>query len=198
MGSKETDLTVNRGTGLVESAAFVSSPNCDDRPPGVVIDVLVVHCISLPPGQYGGPYIEHLFCNRLDPSQHEYFAGIHGARVSSHFLIRRDGGLIQFVPVHKRAWHAGASCLGQRENVNDFSIGIELEGTDDTMFTDQQYDMLIGLSNTLMCIYPEIRKSGLVAHSDIAPGRKTDPGDGFDWDRYLRNVGSGTNEVSGT
>lgn len=178
----------DRTLGVVRSAEFVASPNCDDRPVGAVVDVLVLHCISLPPGEYGGPYIEHLFCNRLDPSVHSYFAGICDMRVSSHFLIRRDGRLVQFVPTHKRAWHAGRSRFRGQENVNDFSIGVELEGTDDSSFTDAQYAALTDLTEILRSVYPKIRKSNLVGHSTVSPGRKTDPGSGFDWVRYLRGL----------
>ncbi len=167
---------------------FVSSPNCDDRPPDIDLEVLVLHCISLPPGQFGGPFIEQLFCNCLDPREHEYFAEICHLKVSAHFLVRRDGELIQFVPAHKRAWHAGQSLFNNRSNVNDFSIGIELEGIDDCPFEDAQYDTLVQLTDTLMLAYPEIKKPNVVAHSDIAPGRKTDPGDHFDWERYLRQL----------
>ena len=145
----------------------------------------MLHCISLPPGQFGGPFIEQLFCNCLDPQEHEYFAEICHLKVSAHFFIRRDGELIQFVPVHKRAWHAGQSCFNDRDNVNDFSIGIELEGIDDSPFEDVQYDTLVQLTDALMSAYPDIKKPNVVAHSDIAPGRKTDPGDHFDWERYL-------------
>ena len=152
------------------------------------VDVLVVHSISLPPGQFGGPFIEHLFCNCLDATQHEYFSEICHLRVSSHFLIRRDGELLQFVPTHMRAWHAGQSCFGNRTQVNDFSLGVELEGTDDQPFTDAQYVQLTELTQALMFAYPGIRNSTVVAHSDIAPGRKTDPGPCFDWSRYLKSL----------
>ena len=167
---------------------FIASPNCDARPAGVVVDVLVIHCISLPPGEYGGPFVEQLICNRLNPNDHAYFAKISQLRVSAHFLIRRTGSLTQFVPTGLRAWHAGRSCFGNRSNVNDFSIGIELEGTDDSVFTDAQYESLVQLSRVLMAAYPDILPPNLVAHSDIAPGRKTDPGVCFDWHRYLQGV----------
>lgn len=173
-------------TGMVTTARYVASPNCDARPENVPVDVLVVHSISLPPGRFGGPFIENLFCNCLDPSQHEYFSEICHLKVSAHFLIRRKGGLLQFVPTHLRAWHAGESRFNNRTNVNDFSVGVELEGTDDKPFTDAQYDKLIELTQALMSAYPGIRTSTLVAHSDIAPGRKTDPGQCFDWNRYLQ------------
>jgi len=167
---------------------FIASPNCDARPAGVVVDVLVIHCISLPPGEFGGPFIEQLVCNRLNPNDHAYFAKISQLRVSAHFLIRRTGSLVQFVPTGSRAWHAGRSCFGDRSNVNDFSIGIELEGTDDTVFTDAQYELLMQLSRILMATYPDIVQSNIVTHSDIAPGRKSDPGVCFDWHRYLEGI----------
>jgi len=181
-------LTLDTSTGLVWPVEFIESPNCDARPAGAVIDVLVVHCISVPPGEYGGPYIEQLLCNRLNPNDHAWFAKICDLRVSAHFLIRRTGSLTQFVPTCLRAWHAGQSFIDDRSNVNDFSIGIELEGTDDSEFTDAQYDSLVQLTKILMAAYPEISRSNLVAHSDIAPGRKTDPGVCFDWGRYLREI----------
>ena len=167
---------------------YIASPNCDARPAGVVIDVLVVHCISLPPGEYGGSFVEQFVCNCLNPNDHAYFSTIGQLRVSAHFFIRRTGNVTQFVPTSLRAWHAGQSCFGGRGNVNDFSVGIELEGTDDTAFADVQYESLVQLSRVLMVAYPEILRSNLVAHSDIAPGRKTDPGVCFDWDRYLQGI----------
>lgn len=181
-------MKLDRSSGLVHPADHVASPNCDQRPAGAEIDVLVVHCISLPPGRYGGSYIEQLFCNSLDPAQHEYFAQICHLTVSAHFLVRRDGALIQFVPTHLRAWHAGECAYRDRKNVNDFSLGVELEGTDDTAFTDVQYGVLGELTGVLMRAYPALSTSGLVGHSDIAPGRKTDPGEYFDWERYFRLV----------
>ena len=182
-------MELHKKTGLVHPARFVASPNCDDRPQGVSVEVLVLHCISLPPGHFGGPFIEQLFCNCLDPRQHTYFSEISHLKVSAHFLIRRDGELIQFVPTHMRAWHAGESLYKDRGNVNDFSVGVELEGADDGPFEETQYDKLIQLTNVLMSTYPAIQTSSLIAHSDIAPGRKTDPGDYFDWDRYLQQLG---------
>jgi AmpD protein len=160
------------------------SPNWDQRPPSTAIDLLVIHGISLPPGHYGGPWIEDLFLNRLDPTRHPYFAEIAGLRVSAHLLIRRDGELIQFVPLQGRAWHAGHSCFGEREACNDFSIGIELEGADDDRYTDRQYLTLATTTRRLQHLFPAIADSRIVGHSDIAPGRKTDPGPGFDWQRF--------------
>lgn len=174
--------------GWVSYARRVPSPNHDERPPGTVIDTIVVHCISLPPGEYGGDCIEAFFCNCLDPAGHDYFHDIHQLRVSAHFLIRRDGEMVQFVPTGRRAWHAGDSRLEGRVNVNDFSLGIELEGTDYSGFEPLQYDTLIRLTRTLLRNYPALRSGRLVAHSDIAPGRKTDPGPGFDWARYREGL----------
>lgn len=160
----------------------VDSPNCDDRPSGVEVSLLVLHSISLPPGEYGGDAIEQLFTNRLDPEAHPHFREIAHLRVSSHFLIRRDGELVQFVPVERRAWHAGASSWRGRSRCNDFSIGIELEGSDDAPFEDAQYQRLAELIRELRTILP---LRDIAAHSDVAPERKTDPGAHFDWPRLL-------------
>ena len=162
---------------------LVDSPNQDERPPGTEISLLVVHSISLPPGEFGGDAIERLFTNRLDPAAHPYFREIAGLRVSSHFLIRRDGELVQFVPPERRAWHAGVSSWRGRERCNDFSIGVELEGTDEGDFTDAQYLRLIELVQSLKAALP---LRDIAAHSDVAPGRKTDPGPRFDWPRLLK------------
>ena len=169
--------------GLLPAARQVPSPNFDERPAGSAIELLVVHNISLPPGQFGGPGIEHLFTNRLDPEAHPYFREIQGLRVSSHFLVRRDGGLIQFVPCGKRAWHAGQSEWRGRPRCNDFSVGVELEGTDDLGFEDAQYRRLAEIASALRRAYAI---QDCVGHSDIAtpPGRKTDPGPYFDWARF--------------
>lgn len=161
---------------------YVESPNQDDRPGDEEPTLLVVHSISLPPGEYGGDAIERFFTNCLDPAAHPYFREICGLKVSSHFLVRRDGGLIQFVPTQKRAWHAGVSRWRGRERCNDFSIGVELEGRDDAPFADAQYETLVDLIVTLRSRHP---LRDIAAHSDIAPGRKTDPGPGFDWPRLL-------------
>jgi len=161
---------------------IVDSPNQDERPAGSEISLLVVHSISLPPGEYGGDAIERLFTSRLDPAAHPYFREIAGLRVSSHFLIRRDGELLQFVPIERRAWHAGASSWRGRERCNDFSIGVELEGSDAGEFTDAQYLRLTALVQALKAALP---LRDIAAHSDVAPGRKTDPGPGFDWPRLL-------------
>lgn len=161
----------------------VDSPNQDERPRGAQVSLVVLHSISLPPGQYGGDAIERLFTNRLDPSAHPYFREIASLRVSAHFLIRRDGELVQFVPVGRRAWHAGASAWRGRSRCNDFSVGIELEGTDDSPFEEAQYAALVPLLRKLSL-------RDLAAHSDIAPGRKTDPGARFDWARLLLDLAS--------
>ena len=160
----------------------VDSPNQDARPRGTAVTLLVVHCISLPPGEFGGDAIERLFTNRLDAEAHTYFRGIVDLRVSAHFLIRRDGELVQFVPIERRAWHAGASSWRGRGGCNDFSIGVELEGIDDGVFTDAQYARLARLIRQLRSRLP---LRDVAAHSDIAPGRKTDPGAYFDWPRLL-------------
>ena len=160
----------------------VASPNCDLRPPGAAVELIVVHAISLPPNQFGGPAIEALFSNRLDPAAHPYFAEVARLEVSAHFLIRRDGELIQFVPCSMRAWHAGESAWRGRTRCNDFSIGIELEGCDSMPFEDAQY-------HALERLLAELRRhhaiEAVAGHSDIAPGRKTDPGPHFDWRRIL-------------
>ena len=166
--------------GYVAAATQVPSPNCDDRPPATVLSLIVLHGISLPPGRFGGDAIERLFTNRLDPDAHPYFASIAGLRVSSHFLIRRAGALVQFVPCSARAWHAGESAWRGRTRCNDFSIGIELEGSDRMPFEDAQYDALVALVRIVVKRYPI---DALAGHSDIAPGRKTDPGPHFDWPR---------------
>jgi AmpD protein len=170
--------------GLLADARQVPSPNHDERPPGSEPELIVVHCISLPPGRFGGPHIERLFTNCLEPREHPYFEEICGLEVSAHALIRRDGEVIQFVPFHRRAWHAGQSCYQGRERCNDFSIGIELEGTDDMALTDRQYRALAACTRTIRGRYPAIADGRIVGHSDIAPERKTDPGPAFEWDRY--------------
>ena len=166
-------MDIDKKTGLVTQAEFIPSPNCDDRPADTRIDLLVMHNISLPPGQFGGPYITQLFTNTLDPAEHSYFAEIAALRVSAHFLIRRDGQLIQFVPTTKRAWHAGVSAFCGREKCNDFSIGIEMEGCDDQPFEEAQYLSLVRLVRLLQSAYPRIKTDNITGHSDIAPGRKT-------------------------
>jgi AmpD protein len=172
--------------GWLPAAYRLPSPNCDARPEGMPIELIVLHNISLPPGVFHGDAVIELFTNRLDWHAHPYYAGIRGLRVSAHFFIRRDGSLIQFVPCSLRAWHAGTSSWHGRERCNDFSIGIELEGSDDRPFTEAQYATLIPLVKRLQQTYP-VR--GVVGHSDIAPGRKTDPGPYFDWQRLHAQAG---------
>lgn len=176
-------------TGRVAGAQWLPSPNFDDRPPGTRVNALVIHCISLPPGCYGGGEIERFFCNRLDHSAHPYFEEIRGVRVSAHFLISRDGEVVQFVSTLDRAWHAGRSALDGVPEVNGFSIGIELEGVDDGEFTDAQYRSLARLTRALRDAYPEIGGRRIKGHCDVAPDRKTDPGPGFDWPRYYADIG---------
>lgn len=167
-------------SGWLARARHVPSPNCDDRPPGIGIELIVIHAISLPPNSFGGPGIIDLFTNRLDPAADPCYQSIHALRVSAHFLIRRDGELIQFVSCARRAWHAGASCWRGRAACNDFSLGIELEGCDSIAFADPQYRTLAPLLAELRARFPI---GDVVGHSDIAPGRKTDPGPCFDWMR---------------
>lgn len=166
--------------GLLEGARCIASPNCDARPTGTQVELIVVHNISLPPREFGGPGIVDLFLNRLDSTAHAYYAGIAPLRVSAHFLIRRDGALIQFVPCVQRAWHAGVSRWRGRERCNDFSIGIELEGADEIPFEEAQYARLVTLLAAIKGRYPIV---DIVGHADVAPGRKTDPGVAFEWDR---------------
>lgn len=169
------------GFGLVEGARFIASANADERPAECAVELLVIHNISLPPGEFGGPGIIDLFTNRLDPDAHPYYREIAALQVASHFLIRRDGELIQFVLCGRRAWHAGASCWRGRIRCNDYSLGVELEGTDHQLFECAQYERLAELTLALREKYPII---DIVGHSDIAPDRKTDPGPFFDWLRY--------------
>ena len=163
------------------------SENCSERKTEE-ISLLVIHNISLPPGEYGGGYIQKLFTNDLDPNDHPYFSEIYDLKVSSHLLIERDGSLVQFVPFNKKAWHAGVSSFKGRENCNEFSIGIELEGTDDNAYTEDQYCALIDITKELMLVFQDIKKENIVGHSDIAPDRKTDPGKAFNWHYYLSNL----------
>jgi AmpD protein len=185
--SRPQRLEVDTATGLLTAARQVPSPNCDDRPGGVTADLIVVHGISLPPGEFGGPWIDRFFTNELPCDAHPYFATIAELRVSSHLLVRRDGEVVQYVPFQRRAWHAGASSWQGRERCNDYSIGIELEGTDHDAYESAQYAMLARVIATLCRAYPELSAERIVGHSDVAPGRKTDPGIAFDWPR-LRSL----------
>jgi AmpD protein len=179
--AKEAGVDTRGHLGI---ARWMGSPNADERPSGIDPDLLVIHNISLPPGHFGGPWIEQLFQNRLEADAHPYFATIAGLRVSAHLLIRRDGEVLQFVELHRRAWHAGRSVFQGRPECNDYSIGIELEGSDDRAFTDVQYQRLALASALIRERYPAITPERITGHQDIAPGRKTDPGPGFDWPRY--------------
>jgi AmpD protein len=172
--------------GVAAGIRFLPSPNCDERPAGAAPELLVIHNISLPPGELGGDGIIDLFMNRLDPSAHPYYATIAQLKVSAHFLVRRDGELIQFVSCAKRAWHAGESAWRGRSRCNDFSVGVELEGADDQPFADIQYAELAPLITALQRAYGALE---IVGHSDIAPARKTDPGPCFDWQRLRRLIG---------
>ncbi len=159
----------------------IPSPNTNPRPDEQDISLLVIHCISLPPQQFGGDYISQLFCNQLNPQVHPYFKSIYQLQVSAHLLIRREGQIIQYVPFNQRAWHAGVSCYQGRDNCNDFSIGIELEGTETLAYTDTQYQQLAGVIQVLFANYPTLTSEHITGHSDIAPQRKTDPGNAFSW-----------------
>ena len=170
-------------TGWFSSCQQCVSPNYNARPDGVEIDLLVIHCISLPEGQYGTGYITDLFLNRLDCSAHPSFVDLQDLKVSCHFVIDRQGQTTQYVSTLHRAWHAGMSSFQGRENCNDYAIGIELEGTDQSAFTDQQYAELNRLVTAIQQVHPAITSSRIVGHSDVAPGRKTDPGVGFEWSR---------------
>ncbi len=170
--------------GWLTQATRCHSPNQDERPTDAVVDLLVIHNISLPPGEFGGPWIDDLFHNRLNRGAHPYFEEIADLKVSAHLLIRRDGKLIQYVPLHRRAWHAGPSCFEGREQCNDYSIGIELEGTDDAPYTPEQYLTLAKTTREILAAFPAITTERIKGHSDIAPGRKSDPGPAFDWRRF--------------
>jgi AmpD protein len=182
-------LRVDAVTGLLLGARQVLSPHFDLRPNGVKPELIVVHNISLPPREYGGPWIDKLFTGGVPADVHPYFQTIQGLRVSSHALIRRDGELVQYVPFNDRAWHAGASQYRGRSTCNDFSIGIELEGSDDEAYEDAQYTRLAALIDALLKAYGTLSREHITGHSDIAPGRKTDPGPAFEWARLQRELG---------
>lgn len=181
-------VSVNRELGLLLGAEQRRSPYYDERPSPDDISLLVIHGISLPPGEFGGPAIDRLFLGSLDFDAHPYFQQIRGLRVSSHLLIRRDGELVQYVPLDKRAWHAGVSAFEGRERCNDYAIGVELEGTDDVPYTEAQYAQLNRVAAVIVRAYPGITPARIVGHNDIAPGRKTDPGPHFDWPRFRREL----------
>jgi len=181
-------LSIDIGRGLVQQARHIPSPNQDARPPGATLDLIVVHGIGLPPGEFGGPWVEQLFLNRLPTDAHPFFKTIEGLKVSAHVFVRRDGSMLQFVPFHARAWHAGASRWRQRSACNDFSVGIELEGADEVPYEAAQYDILAGLVSALRRAYPTLAHDAIVGHSEVAPGRKTDPGPAFDWAHFGRRL----------
>jgi len=185
-------LSVDRETGLLNHARQCPSPNQDDRPDGMSPELIIVHGISLPPGEFGGTHIEFLFNNCLDWNAHPYFQELEGTQVSAHLLIRRDGELVQFVPFDRRAWHAGESRFRGRKQCNDFSIGIELEGTDASRYADQQYAQLTAAIRAIMIAYPVISTRTIAGHCDVAPGRKTDPGPAFDWLRLYDGLAANT------
>ena len=185
----------------MRDARQVASPNYDARPAGIEADLIVVHGISMPPGEFGGPWIERLFTNTLPPDLHPYFAEVGELRVSSHLLVARDGGLTQFVKFTDRAWHAGQSSYNGRSACNDFSIGVELEGVDTLDYEAAQYGALADIVAALCDAYPRLSADRVVGHSDISPGRKTDPGPAFDWERARRGIGTarqrGSRGISG-
>ena len=182
--------TIDRDTGLLKPARQCPSPNQDARPGETEPSAIIVHGISLPPGEFGGPYIERLFTNCLDWDAHPYFDKIRDFKVSAHLLVQRDGAAIQFVPFTRRAWHAGESQFRGVAHCNDYSIGIELEGEDSTPYADEQYDSLVGVVDALMHTWPKMTVRQIAGHCDVAPGRKSDPGPAFDWLRLYDGLAS--------
>ena len=174
-------MRIDPASHLISGIHYVPSPNADERDDNYELSLIVIHNISLPPNEFGGPFIEQFFTNQLDPKTHPYFSEITKQKVSAHILIRRDGEVVQFVPFNRRAWHAGKSSYEGKECCNDFSIGIELEGADDVVYEDEQYRVLATLVDALRTAYPNLNKNRITGHSDIAPGRKTDPGLAFKW-----------------
>lgn len=191
-------MIVDGRTGELRDVVQVASPNCDSRPRGEAPSLIVVHGISLPPGEFGGPWIDRLFTNTLPPDAHPYFAEIHDLRVSSHLVLRRDGAITQYVKFTERAWHAGRSSFRGRENCNDFSIGIELEGTDFLAYESAQYHALATVVAALCSAYPTLSIDRIAGHSDIAPGRKTDPGPAFDWERARKLIARASTDLHRT
>ena len=187
-----SDYSVNADAGLITPARLCLSPNRDERPTDSPVDLIILHGISLPPGRFGGGEIEALFLNRLDWDAHPYFGEIRGLEVSAHLLIRRDGELVQFVPFTERAWHAGESSFRGRSRCNDYSIGIELEGEDETAYDDRQYKVLSHVLQALIQAYPDISAREIAGHCDVSPGRKVDPGPAFDWLRLYDALGDNT------
>lgn len=191
-------MRIQQDDGWLAGLQFCPSPHCNDRPPGESISLLIVHNISLPPGEFGGGHVQSFFRGELDPQAHPYFAEIAPLRVSAHFLIERDGTTTQFVSCLQRAWHAGASRYAGRSDCNDFSIGVELEGTDYLPYTDAQYAALHSLTLSLQQAYPAITTQRITGHEFVAPGRKSDPGPAFDWQRYLYGlVRAGASSTTG-
>lgn len=188
-------MQLDATTGWFQGIGHCPSPNFNQRPQGE-ISLLVVHNISLPPGYFGTGKVLEFFQNRLSPQEHPFFAEIAEMRVSAHFFIERDGGITQFVSCLDRAWHAGVSCFEGREGCNDFSLGIELEGTDDLPYTDAQYARLGELTRQLLVAYPDLSTQRIQGHSDIAPGRKSDPGPAFDWQRFRAALTCGNQGVA--
>lgn len=181
-------MRVDPASHLIAGVSYMPSCNADERPGHCQPSLVVVHNISLPPGQFGGPYISQLFTNRLDPGAHPAFASLSTLKVSAHVLIRRSGRIVQFVPFNRRAWHAGVSNFRGRDHCNDFSIGIELEGTDTLPYEDAQYRVLAALIDALRIAYPTLDRQHIAGHCEIAPDRKTDPGPAFDWQRLYREL----------
>ncbi|MDH5423385.1 MAG: 1,6-anhydro-N-acetylmuramyl-L-alanine amidase AmpD [Gammaproteobacteria bacterium] len=183
-------MKIDTTTGLLDCASYIASPNQDQRSGEQSTDLIVLHNISLPPAQFEANWVADFFTNSLPPDQHPYFESISQLKVSSHLYIRRSGEIFQFVPFHQRAWHAGVSCYQEKTGCNDFSIGIELEGTDDIAYEVIQYTVLAEVLEALIQAYPDLKKQRITGHSDIAPGRKSDPGNSFDWQklRQLLNI----------
>jgi len=173
---------------IFKESQIYNSPNFNERPDESDIRLIIIHCISLPPDQYGGDFVKDFFLNNLDTTKHEYFNEIKDLKVSPHIFIKRNGEVLQFVPFNKRAWHAGVSCYKGIEDCNDYSIGIELEGNEKDLYTDNQYEVLIYTTNEILKKYPKIKPKNIVGHSEVAPNRKTDPGANFDWKRYLKGI----------
>ncbi len=184
-------MNIDVTDGLLSGARQVDSPNCDERPDCDDISLILIHGISLPPGEYGGHWIDDLFTNRLDVAAHPYFRELEGLCVSCHLLIRRDGEIVQYVPFNKRAWHAGESCYDGCTACNDFSIGIELEGQDEEPYTPVQYERLAAVIQALVQAFPGLSYERIAGHADVAPGRKTDPGPAFDWQRLKAQLQDG-------
>jgi len=181
-------LRVDVATGLLLGARQVLTDHFDERPAGAALELILIHNISLPPAEFGGPWIDRLFTGDLPRDAHPFFATIPPGRVSTHLLLRRDGELVQYVPFSNRAWHAGRSSYRGRAECNDYSVGVELEGTDDLPFEEIQYVRLTGVVRALLAAYPSLSREHIAGHSDVAPGRKTDPGDAFDWPRFRTSL----------